>query len=138
MNSVVIDTKEADRIAKALNINRDGVVRRMAIEIEGVAKPLAPYEFSALRNSIYTETSKDSDFSAASSAAQSLRPGVITIQHPKPEEGFANVGPCVNYAEIMEMPGNVRKGGQRPYLTPAVEQVAQKYNSGQEWEELTK
>ena len=138
MNSVVIDTKEADRIAKSLNTNRDGVIRRMAFEIEGMAKQLAPYETTALRNSIYTETSKDSNFSATSSAAQSSRPGVTTIQHPKPEEGFANVGPSVNYAEFVELPGNVLKAGQRPYLTPAVEQVAQKYNSGQEWEELTK
>ena len=138
MNSVVIDTKEADRIAKSLNTNRDGVIRRMAFQIEGLAKQLAPYETTALRNSIYTETSKDSNFSATSSAAQSSRPGVTTIQHPKPEEGFANVGPSVNYAEFVELPGNVLKAGQRPYLTPAVEQVLQKYNSGQEWEELTK
>ena len=138
MNSVVIDTKEADRIAKSLNTNRDGVIRRMAFQIEGLAKQLAPYETTALRNSIYTETSKDSNFSATSSAAQSSRPGVTTIQHPKPEDGFANVGPSVNYAEFVELPGNVLKAGQRPYLTPAVEQVAQKYNSGQEWEELTK
>lgn len=138
MNEVVIDTKEADRIAKSLNINRDGVIRRMAFQIEALAKQLAPYETTALRNSIYTETSKDSNFSATSSAAQSSRPGVTTIQHPKPEEGFANVGPSVNYAEFVELPGNVLKAGQRPYLTPAVEQVLQRYNSGQEWEELTK
>lgn len=138
MSNYVLETKECDRIMKQLGTNRDGLVRTIAFEIEGVAKQLAPYETTALRNSIYTETSKDSGFSQSSGQAKSSRPGVETIQHPKPQEGFANVGPCVNYAEWVELPGNVLKAGQRPYLTPAVEQVANKYNSGEKWRELTK
>ena len=137
-DSIQIDTKEVDRIAKVLGTNRDGIVRRMAFECEVLAKQLAPYETTALRNSIYTETSKDSGFSKSSTEAKSSRNGVETIQHPKPDEGFANVGPSVNYAEYVELPGNVLKAGQRPYLTPAVDQVVQRYNIGTEWEELTK
>ena len=152
MDSIKIDTKEVDRIAKVLGTNRDGIVRRMAFQVEGLAKQLAPYETSALRNSIYTETSKDSGYSKSSGEAKSARKGVETIRHPKPDEGFANVGPSVNYAESVELGHgfgvSYGAGGDvdfakgfvkaQPYLTPAVEQIAQKYNSGQEWEELTK
>ena len=138
MDSVQIDTKEVDRIAKVLGTNRDGIVRRMAFQVEGLTKELAPIEFGALRNSTYTETSKESGYAQASSAAKSVRADVETIRHPVPQEGFANVGPSVNYAEYVELPGNVLKAGQRPYLTPAVEQVVQRYNNGTEWEELTK
>ena len=136
MDSIQIDTKEVDRLAKVLGTNRDGIVRRMAFDVEGVAKELAPYETTAMRNSIYTETSKDSGYSQASSNAQSKRPGVTAIKHPRPEEGFANVGPSVNYAEYVEL-GTSRQAAQ-PFLTTAVEQVANKYNSGQAWQELTK
>ena len=137
MNSVVIDTKEVDRVMRNLGMNRDDIIRTIAFDIEATAKQLAPYETTALRNSIYTETSKESGFSNASSEASQLRPGAETIRHPVPEEGFANVGPCVNYAEYVELPGNVLKAGQRPYLTPAVEMVAQKFNSGERWKGLT-
>jgi HK97 gp10 family phage protein len=136
MDSIQIDTKEVDRIMSQLGTNRDGVVRMMAFEVEGVSKQLAPYDTTAMRNSIYTETSKESGYGQASSEAQEKRPDVTTIQHPKPEEGFANVGPSVNYAEYVEL-GTSRQAAQ-PFLTPAVEQVAQKYNSGEKWKELTK
>ncbi len=137
MNEVIIDTKEVDRIMKNLGMSRDQIVRTIAIDIEAEAKQLAPYETTALRNSIYTETSKESGFAKADSEAKGANSEVTTIQHPKPEEGFANVGPCVNYAEWVELPGNVLKAGQRPYLTPAVEHVSQKFNSGERWKGLT-
>jgi HK97 gp10 family phage protein len=135
-DNIVLDTKECDRIMKQLGTNRDGIVRRIAFQIEGVAKQLSPYDTTAMRNSIYTETSTDSGYSKADSEAKSKRPGITTIQHPKPDKGFANVGPSVNYAEYVEL-GTSRQSAQ-PFLTPAVEQVAQKYNNGKEWEELTK
>jgi HK97 gp10 family phage protein len=135
-DSITIDTKEVDRLCKVLGTNRDGIVRRMAFQIEGEAKQLAPYDTTAMRNSIYTETSKESGFSVADSNSHSKNPKVTTIQHPKPDDGFANVGPSVDYAAFVEL-GTSRQQAQ-PFLVPAAESVAQKYNSGKEWEELTK
>ena len=143
MSNLVLDTKEADRIAAALGTNRDGIVRRIAFQVEGVAKQLAPYETTALRNSNYTETANGSyqdggetSFSGVDSKVKEKRKGVNTIQHPKPDEGFANVGPSVDYAAFVEL-GTSRQQAQ-PYLVPAVEQVVGKYNDGKEWEELVK
>lgn len=142
-DSIKIDTKEVDRLAKVLGTNRDGIVRRMAFQVEGVAKQLAPYETTALRNSNYTETAngayqdgQPTSFSGVDSKVKEKRKMAQTSQHPKPDEGFANVGPSVNYALPVEM--GTHKMAAQPYLTPAVEQVVQRYNNGTEWEELTK
>ena len=134
-DSIVIDTREVDRVAAALKTNRDGVIRIMAFDVESEAKQLAPVDTSALRNSIYVETSSQSGFSQSDSAVKAANPKVTTIQHPKPDEGFANVGPSVNYAEYVEL-GTSRQAAQ-PYLVPAIESVARKFNSGQRWKGLT-
>jgi HK97 gp10 family phage protein len=135
-DTVIIDTKEVDRIMKVLGVNRDYIVRTMAFDVEAQAKMNAPYETTALRNSIYTETPSTSGFSMSDSNAKSKNPKVTTIQHPVPEEGFANVGPCVNYAAFVEL-GTSRQAAQ-PYLVPAMESVANKFNSGERWQGLTK
>ena len=137
MNQVKLDTTECDRIAAKLGTNVDAVVRRAAFEIERLAKDKAPWDTTALKNSIYTSTSKEDGYSRAASDAQGKQPGVNTESFPQPTElGYANVGPCVDYAIYVEYPGAVRKGGERPYLTPAAEEVAKKYNSGKEWESI--
>jgi len=72
---------------------------------------------------------------AQQSAAKSANPSVTTNPHPTPTGNvIANVGPCVDYAEYLEF-GTSRMGAQ-PYLTPAVEEISRKYNSGSEWKEL--
>lgn len=135
MNEIKLDTKELDRIAKQLNVKREAVGWRMAFQIEKRAKELAPYETGALRNSIYTVTQKEDGYGKAQSAAKSANPGVMTNPHPTPTGNIiANVGPCVNYAEYQEF--GTSKMGAQPYLTPAVEEITQKYNSGEEWKEL--
>jgi HK97 gp10 family phage protein len=135
MNDVVIDTKEVDRVMKALGMSRDAIVRTIGFDIESAAKQLAPVDTSALRNSIYTETPDGNTFDVASSNALSKNPKVTTIQHPKPEKGFVNVGPSVNYAEFVEF--GTSKQSAQPYLVPAAESVSQKFNSGERWKGLT-
>ncbi|MHB0968102.1 MAG: HK97-gp10 family putative phage morphogenesis protein [Bellilinea sp.] len=135
MNEIKLDTKELDRIAKQLNVKREAVGRRMAYQIEKRAKELAPKDTGALRNSIYTVTQKEDGYGKAQSATKSANSGVTTNPHPTPSGNIiANVGPCVDYAEYQEF--GTSKMAAHPYLTPAVEEIAQKYNSGEEWKEL--
>ena len=135
MNDVVIDTKEVDRVMKALGMSRDAIVRTIGFDIESAAKQNAPVDTSAMRNSIYTETPDGNTFDVSSSNALSKNPKVTTIQHPKPEKGFVNVGPSVNYAEFVEF--GTSKQSAQPYLVPAAESVSQKFNSGERWKGLT-
>ncbi|MFA5153248.1 MAG: HK97-gp10 family putative phage morphogenesis protein [Clostridia bacterium] len=135
MNDVIIDTKEVDRVMKALGMSRDAIIRTIGFDIESAAKQLAPVDTSAMRNSIYTETPDGNTFDVASSNALSKNPKVTTIQHPKPEKGFVNVGPSVNYAEFVEF--GTSKQSAQPYLVPAAESVSQKFNSGERWKGLT-
>jgi hypothetical protein len=151
MNDIVIDTKEVDRVSANLGKNRDAIVRIIGFDIESAAKQLAPVDTSAMRNSIYTETTEGNTFNVAESKAKGANSEVTTIQHPKPEVGFVNVGPSVNYAESVELGhgfgvsygsgGGVdfAKGFVRaqPFLTPAAESVLQKFNSGERWKGLT-
>lgn len=135
MNQVKLDTKELDKIAKQLNIKREAVCRRFAFQVEGLAKQMAKKKTGALRNSIYTVTKREDGYAKASSETKSARPDVDTAQHPTPTGNIiANVGPCVEYAEYVEF--GTSKMGAQPYLTPAVEQIAKRYNDGDEWKEL--
>jgi HK97 gp10 family phage protein len=138
---VKLDTREVDRIAAKLGVNRNAIVRKAAFEIEAQAKINAPYDTTAMRNSIYTVTGKDDGYSKASGAAMGkgwTQGGRIvdTSPHPKPPEGSAFVGPCVEYAEFVEY--GTSKMAAQPFLTPAAEKVEQAYNDGSKWEELTK
>jgi hypothetical protein len=135
---VEINTEEVTRIAAKLDLNTEQIIRRIAFQIEGEAKQNAPYDTTALRNSIYTRTSEFDGYGQASKAATSSNPEAQTEPHPEPKKNAAHVGPCVEYAEYVEYPGAVRKGGERPYLTPAAEHVAERYNNGKEWEDLIK
>jgi len=135
MNDIVIDTKEVDRVVANLGKNRDAIIRIIGFDIESAAKQLAPVDTSALRNSVYVETSEGNTFDVAESSAKGANQNVTTIQHPKPDEGFVNVGPSVNYAEFVEF-GTSRQAAQ-PYLVPAAESVSQKFNSGERWKGLT-
>lgn len=139
MSVVRVDTKELDRIAARLNTNRKAIGRRIAFEIEKEAKQRISENHSvitgAMMNSNYTVTQDFDGYAAASGAAKSLNPKAETAPHPQPTGNIvANVGPCVDYAEYVET-GTSRMGAQ-PYLTPAVEKVAQKYNDGSAWKEL--
>jgi len=149
-----IDTRELDRIAAQLGMKRKDIGRRIAFEIELWAKVMTPKDTTALENSIYTATqdgdyqnSQLTSFSAIDAKVNGKRPDVETEAHPTPTGNIiANVGPCVEYAEPVEY-GHTRgvsvmgetftaNVAAQPYLTPAVEKVAQKYNDGSAWKEL--
>lgn len=138
MSSITIDTKEVDRLVKVLGSNRDAIVRMMAFEVEGEFKMRCAVETHAMQNSCYVETSKGGGFGAVDSKVKGSNSKAVTIPHPTPEEGFANVGPSVDYASAVEFPGRKRKWAGHPALVPAMESVAQKYNSGDKWKQLTK
>jgi len=135
--SIRLDTTELDRVARNLEVNRKKLVRRIAFEVENEAKQFAPVDTGALRGSIYTVTENTDGFGKAASDVHSKNPKANTVQIPKPYgEVQACVGPCVDYGEFVEF-GTSRMGAQ-PYLTPAVEKVAQEYNDGSKFEELVK
>ena len=131
-----LNTAELDRIVRDCGMKAEEVVRRMAFEVEGAAKQMAPYDTTALRNSIYTVTEKEDNYQAAASDAQGSRPGVQTEPHPKPGPSEARVGPCVEYAEFQEF--GTSKMAAQPYLVPAIEQVRGKFEEGRTYEELCK
>ena len=79
--SWTLDTRELDRIVANCDKSRDQIIRRLAFEIEGDAKRNAPYDTTALRNSIYTVTANEDNYQQASSAAQEKRPGVQTEKY---------------------------------------------------------
>ena len=135
--SIRLDTTELDRVAKKLDINRKRLAKRIAFEVENEAKQFAKVVTGAMMNSIYTVTQDTDGYSRAASAAKAKNPDANIVQIPKPYgEVLARVGPCVDYGEFVEF-GTSRMGAQ-PYLTPAVEKVAQEYNDGSKWEELVK
>ena len=136
MSVIRLDTAELDRIVKQLGTNRRKIGKRIAFEIEKEAKQLAPVDTGALRASIYTVTEDYNGYASAAGGAKK-NPSVETAPHPVPTGNIvANVGPCVDYAEYVEFPGVTRNFAGRPFLTPAVEKVAQKYNDGSAWKEL--
>ncbi len=139
MTSVKLDTRRVDQICRDLKVNTETVLTGLAIEIEGRAKMIARekgvYDTTALINSIYTATQKHDGYSQASGAAQSLRPGVGTEAHPRPNgRVVARVGPCVEYALYQEL-GTSRMAG-RPYLVPAAEQIVKDFNDPGKWKGL--
>lgn len=112
--SVQVDTSGINNILRRLTANRDAVVRRIAFEVEGEAKQLAPVDTGALKASIYTRTENE-------------RPPEVEgeqVELPRPDEGVAHVGPSVNYGIYQEL-GTSDMAAQ-PYLTPAVETVRQR------------
>ena len=129
-----LDTTELDRIVANSEMKAEQVLRRLAFEVEGNAKMLAPYDTTALRNSIYTVTEKENDYDKAENAAKSKNPRVQTEAHPKPGKGEARVGPCVDYAEYQEF--GTSKMAAQPYLIPAVERVRSKFEDGSTYKEI--
>lgn len=106
---VVVDTSGINRILRNLPGNRDRVVRRIALEVEAIAKRKAPVDTGALRASIYTRTAGGGE---ESPGAQAL---------PAPERGVAHVGPSVEYGVYQEL--GTSDMAPQPYLAPAVAEV---------------
>ena len=108
---VTIDTREVDRIAERLGASRGGIINRIAFEVEADAKMRAPFEFGALRNSLHTDPAS-------------------------PKNPVAVVSDAVNYGVYQEY-GTSRMPAQ-PFLGPAAENIANRYNTGAAWEGLIK
>lgn len=129
---ITLDTRELDRIAAKLGVTRDRIVMSLAFDIEAQAKQNAPVDTGALENSIYVEGKDKSGYQQAAAAVTSRRPKVHTGQHPIPSgKVIANVGPCVDYAEYVELGVYAQ-----PFLLPAAYSVANKMNAGATWKEL--
>lgn len=135
MTKITIETKKLDQIARSLNRNVQDVLEALAFDVEASAKQRAPYDTTALRNSIYTITKRSNGYDAASSAAANLRPGVSVEPHP-PVSGkvIARVGPCVEYGAFVEL--GTDKMSARPFLVPALEETAKTYASGKKWRKI--
>ncbi len=96
------------------------IVRKTAFDIEAAAKANTPVDTGALKNSIYTATDKDTNYSEAVAAARGKNPkATILGEAEKPESLTATVGPSVDYGIHVEL--GTHKKGARPFLGPAAE-----------------
>lgn len=119
---VEIDTRELNRILKAVAKTRPNAVKNVAFAIERKAKQLAPVDTGALRASIYTRIGRESFDSVAMSKAKAENPGVELVELPEPEnDSVAYIGPSVNYAIYVEL--GTRFMGAQAFLGPAVRMV---------------
>lgn len=134
LSKIKLDTRELDRIAKRLDINRERVLVRIAAEIEMRAKVMAPLDTGALRNSIFFQGRNQGTFAQAVSAALAANPDVEMDSLPDIPKDSVIVGTPISYAEYMEF--GTSRVGARPYMQPAIEGVYSKYNTGAAWEEL--
>jgi HK97 gp10 family phage protein len=130
-----------DAIVRDCDKKGEQILRKLAFEVEGKAKQLAPYDTTALRNSIYTQTSKgeysdgkNAGFTGIESKVHEKRPDAKTEQLPKPDDNEVFVGPCVEYGIYQEF--GTSKMAAQPYLTPAVEAIRAKFENGETYREL--
>lgn len=139
--SFTLDTKMLDAIVRDCDKKAEQILRRMGFEVEGVAKQLSPYETTALRNSIYTQTSegeysegREVGFSSIESNVLEKRPDAKTEQLPTPDSNEVFIGPCVEYGIYQEF--GTSKMAAQPYMTPAVEAIRAKFENGETYREL--
>ena len=105
-----------DEIAGKLETALSQIVRTAAFNIQAGAQQNAPVDTGFLKNSIYTVTSSDSNYSAG--GEDSKHQLLPEIEHPTSStEAAVAVG--ASYGVYQEF-GWVH-GAAQPYLTPAVE-----------------
>lgn len=109
MSDIKLDTREMDRIIKQSGLKARQVVNRMAFQIQASAVPRAPYRTGALR-------------------------GSAKVKPTQSDNGVATVGFYTDYAAFVEF--GTYKMAARPYLMPAVEEVAREFNEGNSWKEV--
>ncbi len=132
-----VDTRELDRITANCDMNTEQILRRLAFEIMGDAKQLAPRDTSALSNSIYVDTGKENGYEQAAQAAHSARPGVETEPALNTEKGQVVVAAAVEYAGFVEFGTPARPNyPKQPYFIPAFERVRGKFDNGETYQEL--
>lgn len=120
--STKLDISGLERIERELLPKAEALVVNTAFKIQEHAQHNAPFDTSALRNSIYVVTRKSDGFQAAASAAQDKNQNATLTPIPSPTEDLAaHVGPSVEYGLYQEL-GTVRMGAH-PFLVPAVESL---------------
>ena len=130
-----LDLTVLDRMIKEDPEKADAIVRKTAFQVEAYAKPLAAWETSAMRNSIYVVTSRTSEFNEAAAAALEKRPDAEIVEIPAPTQlGVARVGPCVEYGIYQEL--GTYKMAAHPFMVPATEMAEKDFIAN--WEELIK
>ncbi|MGH2519755.1 MAG: hypothetical protein ACRDF8_08130 [Chloroflexota bacterium] len=105
------------------------VVRKTAFDIQRDAMGLAAVDTGAMKNAVYVETSGDSSYGEAASAAEGMNPeGTVLseVQSP-PDDLTAIVAEAMSYGAYQEM-GTVRMAAH-PYMTPAAEANRQPFLS---------
>lgn len=122
-----LDTRELDKILSKLNGNANTICRRAAFSIKQKWHLTAVTgETGALNASCYVATQDESGYSEVSAQARTLNPKARTEEHPKPTGHIkAVVGPCVDYAEYVEL-GTYKMAG-RPYLKNAAEATTREF-----------
>lgn len=96
---VDIDTRILDKFARSCNMSTDQAVRAAALQVEGVAKNLAPVDTGALKNSIHTERKGEMEYT---------------------------VGDGVEYGIFQEL--GTHKMPAHPFLIPALKRVVKFIN----------
>ena len=106
---ITINTEELDRIIRDCDMNAVQIINRMGFEIEADSKQRAAVDTGAMRNSGFTDAATQDDKTVT-------------------------VGYTVEYAPYQEF--GTYKMAAHPFLTPAVEKILNKFNSGDTWREL--
>lgn len=129
-----LDTRLLDQMLRDIEPQAEALVDKTAFDIQGRAQNNAPVDTSALRNSIYTVTSRSDGYMLASQNAKAANPSAETSPLPEPGDMEAHVGPSVEYAIYQEL-GTSRMPAH-PYLVPAVEAVRKTWEAA--WKALLK
>lgn len=105
--SVTVNTSELERIANQLDAKTADVIRILGFEGLGYSKTYAPFDTGALKASLE-----------------------VTMIEP----AWARISPHVHYAIYQEL--GTYKMAAHPFLTPAIEQIANKFLSPATWQPL--
>lgn len=121
---VTTDFAELDRLLATMPEKRDEFVRAVAFRVQGRAQEIAPVLTGALKNSIFTKTTRYNGYGEAVMAAlgSNVKASISDDPTPMAQTGVAYVAPAVEYAYWVEF-GTSRRAAH-PYLLPALEMVA--------------
>jgi hypothetical protein len=62
IKKIKLDTAALDKFAAGLGVNTDRALAAIAHRVEAIAKPLAPHDTGALRDSIIVERKKEGEY----------------------------------------------------------------------------
>jgi hypothetical protein len=127
--TIVVDTKELDRIAAKLSISTDSVIRAMGFETQGMTRNAIEaqdaIDTGAYWNSIEVVTPAGGKF------REKAPPAEVEADIPEPPDHAVHVGPTVNYAVYVEF--GTYKMAARPSLIPSFEAICRDYLNPGKW-----